>query len=76
MAINGGKPEVDPDLTFHKWPPVDAQDEALVLEALRQPIHSSGGPHVHQLEAEFAAWNGNRHVIAHLLWGCGPCICA
>ena len=75
LAINGGKPEVDPDLTFHKWPPVDAQDEALVLEALRQPIHSSGGPHVHQLEAEFAAWNGNRHVIATCYGGAALHMC-
>ena len=66
LAIHGGTPAVDPArITFHKWPPpLDADGEALILEAVRQDNHSGGGPHVRQLEAEFAAWNGNRHCVA------------
>jgi len=75
LAVNGGKPALSPDYPFLKWPPTDAQDEALVLEALRQPNHSSGGPHVRELEGEFAAWNGNRHAIATCYGGAALHMC-
>ncbi len=65
LAINGGQPAVPESIAFHKWPPpLDESGEQLILEAVRQNNHSGGGPHVRQLEEEFGAWNGNRHVIA------------
>lgn len=63
LAICGGTPAVPASITFHKWPPTDASDEQLVLEAVRQDNHSGGGPHVVQLREEFAAWNGNKFCI-------------
>ena len=62
LAIHGGTPAVDPNLTFHTWPAVDEQDEALVLASLRQPQHASG-PHVRALAEEFAAWLGIKHCM-------------
>jgi dTDP-4-amino-4,6-dideoxygalactose transaminase len=74
LAINGGAPAVT-DMEFHKWPPTDEQDEALVLEAVRQGNHSGGGPHARQLETEFAEWNGNRHVIGTCYGGAALHMC-
>lgn len=64
LALLGGRPAVGPDVTFRTWPAVDEQDEALVLASLRQDKHAGGGPHTRMLTEEFAAWNGNRHVLA------------
>jgi len=75
LAVNGGEPALPPDYPFLKWPPTDERDETLVLEALRQPNHTSGGPHVRELEAEFAAWNGNRHAIATCYGGAALHMC-
>ncbi len=75
LAIRGGTPAVPTDLEFQRWPPVDAQDEQLVLEALRSGNHSGGGPHVRMLEREFGAWNGNRHVIATCYGGAALHMC-
>jgi len=63
LAILGGEPAIPPDVHFMTWPATDAQDEALVLESLRQDKHAYG-PHVHLLEQEFAAWNGNAYCMA------------
>lgn len=62
LAILGGSPAAPKDIHFQPWPATDAQDEALVLASLRQPQHASG-PHVRMLAQEFAAWNGNKHVM-------------
>lgn len=75
LAIQGGTPAVPQGLVFHKWPPTDEQDEQLVLDALRQGNHSGGGPHVRMLEAEFAAWNGNKHCIATCYGGAALHMC-
>jgi len=64
LAIAGGEKTVPDGFKFTNWPATDAQDEAMVLEAVRQTNHSGGGPHVVQLEKEFAAWNGNTHCVA------------
>jgi len=58
LAINGGEKHV-PDGTVKPWPPITADDEALVLESLRSNAHA-WGPHCDALQKEFAAWNGNR----------------
>jgi len=63
LAILGGEPAIPPDVHFMTWPATDAQDEALVLESLRQDKHAYG-PHVQLLEQEFAAWNGNAYCMA------------
>jgi perosamine synthetase len=63
LAILGGTPAIGPDVHFRTWPQTTAQDEALVLESLRQDHHAYG-PHVQALEREFAAWNGNMHCMA------------
>jgi len=75
LAINGGTPAVGKDIRFHRWPPVDEEDEKLVLEALRQEHHAGGGPHVRLLEQEFGAWNGNKHVIATCYGGAAMHMC-
>jgi len=75
LAINGGPGEVPDSVVFHKWPPTDEQDEALVLDALRQGNHSGGGPHVRMLEQEFGEWNGNRHVVATCYGGAALHMC-
>jgi perosamine synthetase len=64
LAINGGTPAVGKDIVFRTWPAVDASDEALVLASLRQDKHAGGGPHTRMLTEEFAAWNGNKYVMA------------
>jgi perosamine synthetase len=63
LAILGGTPAIGPDVHFRMWPQTTAEDEALVLESLRQDYHAYG-PHVQALEREFAAWNGNGHCMA------------
>ncbi len=62
LAINGGN-AVAKDVVFHKWPAITKEDEALVLASLRQDSHAFG-PHASLLQEEFAAWNGNKHVMA------------
>lgn len=76
LAINGGPPAVPESLSFHKWPPrLDEAGEQLILDAVRQDNHSGGGPHVRQLEQEFAAWNGNKHVVATCYGGAALHMC-
>lgn len=75
LAINGGQKAVPENVVFHKWPPTDEQDEQLVLEAIRQPNHSGGGPHVRMLEAEFSQWNGNTYSVATCYGGAALHMC-
>jgi dTDP-4-amino-4,6-dideoxygalactose transaminase len=63
LALLGGAKAIGPDVAFKPWPPVDADDEALVLESLRDSRHAFG-PRCVQLQKEFAAWNGNRFCAA------------
>lgn len=72
LAVNGGPPAISESITFRPWPPpLDAQGEQLILDAVRQNNHTGGGPHVRMLEAEFAHWNGTRHCIATCYGGAG-----
>lgn len=64
LALNGGTRAVPENFKFLSWPQTDAQDEQLVLEAVRQNNHSGGGPHVVKLQEEFAAWEGIKHAVA------------
>jgi dTDP-4-amino-4,6-dideoxygalactose transaminase len=61
LAFHGGTPAVPPG-TIKKWPPIDAQDEALVLASLRGENHAFG-PNCQAFAKEFAEWNGNQHAI-------------
>jgi len=58
LAIHGGEKTV-PDGALKPWPPIVAEDEALVLASLRSDKHA-WGPNCDALQKEFAAWNGNR----------------
>jgi dTDP-4-amino-4,6-dideoxygalactose transaminase len=60
-AILGGEPTLKPG-DIKPWPPVDATDEALVLEALHSDKQARGPQNI-AFEEEFAAWNGNKHAI-------------
>ena len=76
LAVDGGPPAIPESITFRPWPPpLDAQGEQLILDAVRQNNHSSGGPHARMLEAEFAHWNGNRHCIATCYGGAALHMC-
>lgn len=76
LAVNGGAPAVPESVAYTAWPPpLDEQDEQLILEAVRQGNHSGGGPHVRMLEAEFAEWNGNKHCIATCYGGAALHMC-
>jgi dTDP-4-amino-4,6-dideoxygalactose transaminase len=63
LAIRGGAPAISKDITFHTWPPIDDEDEKLVLASLRGKAHAFG-PHCTQLQDEFAKWNGNKFCAA------------
>ena len=63
LAINGGPRAVPEGFKFPHWPPIDEEDEKLVLASLRQDNHCVG-PHVEMLTKEFAEWNGNTHCMA------------
>jgi dTDP-4-amino-4,6-dideoxygalactose transaminase len=76
LAINGGTPIIPDSIDFKPWPPpIDEQGEQLILDAVRQSNHSGGGPHVRMLEAEFAAWNGNKHCLATCYGGAALHMC-
>lgn len=74
LAILGGV-KAAAEVKFEAWPPHFHETEELVLEAVRQGNHSGGGPHVRQLEEEFAAWNGNKHAIATCYGGAALHMC-
>jgi len=76
LALNGGTPIIPDSIDFKPWPPpIDEQGEQLILDAVRQGNHSGGGPHVRMLEAEFAAWNGNKHCLATCYGGAALHMC-
>ena len=61
LAIYGGTPAVDSAKVIN-WPPIDENDEKMVMDALHQRVQSRG---IHNLEfeKEFAAWNGNQYAL-------------
>jgi dTDP-4-amino-4,6-dideoxygalactose transaminase len=61
LAIHGGKKAV-PDGLIKKWPPVNKEDEKMVLASLRGTSHAFG-PNCQALVNEFAAWNGNKYCL-------------
>ncbi len=61
LAILGGD-RVIPEGMIKKWPPIGDRDREMVLAALEGNVHTYG-PNCHALEREFAAWNGNKHVL-------------
>ncbi|MBU4198770.1 MAG: DegT/DnrJ/EryC1/StrS family aminotransferase [Verrucomicrobia bacterium] len=61
LAILGGNKAV-PEGLIKKWPPVDAEDEKLVLASLRSDNHAFG-PNCEALVREFAEWNGNKYCL-------------
>ena len=61
LAIHGGEKAV-PEGAIKPWPPIDDLDRRMVMESLEQNTHTYG-PNCTALEGEFAAWNGNRHVV-------------
>jgi dTDP-4-amino-4,6-dideoxygalactose transaminase len=80
LALLGGKTAVGevPAELFH-WPIVTAEDEAAVLEVLRQGAMSGNGVSK-AFEEEFAAWNGRRLALSYpngtealraAFWACG-----
>src|ERR1035437_4202688 len=79
LAINGGAPAVPPG-TVQPWPPIDEIDRRMVLASLEGANHAFGS-NCTALEAEFAAWNGNRFAVttnsgtAALHLGLAACDC-
>ena len=61
LAIHGG-PKAVPDGLMRPWPPISDADRRMVLASLEGTEHTHG-PNSRVLETEFAAWNGNRHVL-------------
>jgi len=61
LAIFGG-PKAVPDGTVKPWPPIEDIDRRMVLASLEGHQHTFG-PNCAELEKEFAAWNGNKHVL-------------
>lgn len=62
LAINGGKPvRTEP---FPRWPQFGAEEEELLLQALRSGVWGSiDGTFVKQLEVEFAELQQARHAV-------------
>ncbi|MCX5658685.1 MAG: DegT/DnrJ/EryC1/StrS family aminotransferase [Planctomycetota bacterium] len=63
LAIKGGPRSVPTDMKWEVWPPITADDEAMVLASLRQNAHA-WGPNCTALQDEWAAWNGNKFCAA------------
>ncbi|HUU60514.1 MAG TPA: DegT/DnrJ/EryC1/StrS family aminotransferase [Phycisphaerae bacterium] len=61
LAICGGTPALPPG-TIKPWPPIEDIDRKMVLASLEGETHTFG-PNCKALEEEFAAWNGNKHVL-------------
>lgn len=61
LAALGGERTI-PEGMIQNWPPIGDRDRELVLAALEGPCHTYG-PNCQALEKEFAAWNGNKHVL-------------
>ncbi|MCZ7646457.1 MAG: DegT/DnrJ/EryC1/StrS family aminotransferase [Planctomycetota bacterium] len=62
LALHGG-PKAVPSGLLRDWPEIDETDRRMVLASLEQPNHAYG-PNSQAFQAEFAAWNGNKHAIA------------
>lgn len=62
LAIQGGE-RVVPEGMVRPWPPIDETDHALVRASLDSHEHVFG-ENLRALQKEFAAWNGNRFVLA------------
>lgn len=64
-AILGGEPAVTANHEANnRWPLLTAEDEAAVLAVLRDG-NISTHPVTRQLEADYAAFTGRRHALAH-----------
>mgnify|MGYP001050330391 CR=1 FL=1 len=65
LALLGGKAAIDfPEGDMFKWPIVNQEMEAAVLEVLRDG-NMSGTDITGKFAAEFAAWNGTKYALAH-----------
>lgn len=64
-AVLGGPPAVTLDQTAaNRWPILDGDDEAAVLRVLREG-NISTHPVIRELEADYAAFTGMPHALAH-----------
>lgn len=80
LALHGGPSAVQTDSgDVFRWPIITNEDEQAVLAVLRAGTMSGTDVTV-QFEAEFAAWHGVRHALAHnngtaalhaAMWACG-----
>lgn len=80
LALLGGpKVEFTPDPTLFKWPIVTAEDEAVVIDVMRN-AKWSGTDITRQFETEWAAYNNTKYALGHCngtasllaaLYGCG-----
>ena len=61
LAIKGGNPVFDKSLHV-QWPPIDNNDETLVLKSLHGNNHSYG-INCELFEREFAEWNNSAYAI-------------
>lgn len=61
LAIYGGPKTIQPG-EIKPWPPIDATDEKLVLNALHAEKQARGD-HNLAFEKEFAEWNGSRYAL-------------
>ena len=57
LAINGGKPAITQDWPKEQWPVINPEDEAAVLDVLRQR-KMSGTDITVEFEKEYAQWQG------------------
>ncbi len=62
LAIHGGEKAV-PEGAVQPWPPIDAVDREMVVASLEAHEHVFG-PNLNAFQEEFAAWNGNKYVLA------------
>ena len=63
-AILGGSPAVTKsDSALFKWPIITAEDEAAVLDVMRNG-NMSGTDITRKYESEFASWIGREHCLA------------
>ena len=63
LAVLGGEPAIPSNFAFKPWPAITRQDEAGMIDSIRQQ-HHLWGPNCEALEQEWAQWNGNRFCAA------------
>jgi perosamine synthetase len=63
LAINGGKPAITQDWPKEQWPVINPEDEAAVLDVLRQR-KMSGTDITVEFEKEYAQWQGAKYALA------------